>query len=157
MPSRPSDPCYTGTLRLPAEPRSASRARAFVREFARDAGFDPDAIFEFDTAVGEAVTNAIEHGGVNDDDATTEVGLRVYSQGGMFVVEVRDRGPGFDPRRARRADIGDASSERGRGLSIIRALMDDLELTRAPDGGMTVRMVRRLPSSDVTDAAVASR
>ena len=61
---------------------------------------------------------------------------------GAFHVEIRDQGQGFDPNQVR--DEEDTDALGGRGLRLMRALMDKLLLFY--DGhGMSVRLTKHLP------------
>jgi anti-sigma regulatory factor (Ser/Thr protein kinase) len=76
------------------------------------------------------VQNAIEHGhGLSREPFEVEL----ERDGDDVVVSVRDRGRWHDG----------ASDDRGRGLPLMRALMDDVQIDALPDG-TTVRMRRRL-------------
>jgi serine/threonine-protein kinase RsbW len=62
-----------------------------------------------------------------------------------LVIVVRDQGDGFDP-----GEIADPLAPEnllkssGRGIFFMRSFMDDVQLVRLPEGGMEVRMVKRL-------------
>lgn len=142
------------TLAVPARPQTASQVRVFVRDHARTAGFDENAIAEIEVAVGEAITNAILYGHFNKEEGagsgtapiTVVVGLeRLRGDSAIFYVEVRDAGPGFDPAQTHPTEPGDADPVGGRGLPLIDALMDRVHFQRGDAGGMCVRMERRLP------------
>ena len=81
-------------------------------------------------AVNEACANAIEHA-YPPSPATFE--LTASEEGGELVIAVRDTGR-WRP---------DRESDRGRGLTIIDAAMDDVRLTTS-DAGTEVLMRRRL-------------
>ena len=67
---------------------------------------------------------------------------------------MRDQGEGFDPN-----DIADCLDPEnilkssGRGIFLIRNFMDDVQLQRAPEGGMEVRMVKRAQPADGAEPA----
>ena len=82
------------------------------------------------TAAGVAATNAIEHAGAG---APFEVSGRLVN--GDVLITVRDYGAWRAPR------LGD----QGRGLSLMRALMDAVEVTPTPEG-TTVVLRRRVAS-----------
>ncbi len=97
-------------------------------------------------AVRESVINAIKHG--NQNDATKHVFVE-FETHEMAVPElsirVRDQGAGFDPE-----EVADPLAPEnllkssGRGIFLIRNFMDDVRLQRAPEGGMEIRMVKRV-------------
>ncbi len=85
--------------------------------------------------VEEACTNAIRHSGAADD---IEISLAFEAE--RLVAQVKDRGRGFDTASFDPTRKPDPSADHGRGLFIIAALMDSLELRL--DGGLEVRMAR---------------
>jgi serine/threonine-protein kinase RsbW len=120
---------------LPASPEAVARARALVRELASELRVDDSTTWELMLATSEAFANAVEHGRACDPRG---IFLRVEIQDGSARVEVTDCGgfparPGPEWRRV----------ERGRGLGIIAAIMDQLEVV--PDSGATrVRFAKQL-------------
>jgi anti-sigma regulatory factor (Ser/Thr protein kinase)/putative methionine-R-sulfoxide reductase with GAF domain len=81
-------------------------------------------------ATNEACSNAIEHA-YGPGEATFEVEAELSDH--TLEVTVRDRGRWREPR----------GEHRGRGLMMIRAVMDEVELVPG-ESGTTVRMTRRL-------------
>ena len=117
----------------------------------RTFGFDEDALHWVGVAIRESVVNAIKHG--NGQDATKHVFVDFErAQGGDapgLVVSVRDQGPGFDPETLESPlDPDNLLKPSGRGIFLIRNFMDDVQLRRAPQGGMEVRMVKHLAPPD---------
>jgi anti-sigma regulatory factor (Ser/Thr protein kinase) len=84
-------------------------------------------------AVAEAAANAVEH--ANRGTGRGSAHLSAWFDGATLVIEVRDDGSWLPPTGT---DI-----TRGRGLAIMRAVMDDVDVT-STDGGTVVRMSRRL-------------
>src|SRR6185437_13441731 len=87
-------------------------------------------IYDIGVACQEACANAVEHAYAPGDEAF-EVDARL--RGRTVEVTVRDRGRWREQR-----DVG-----RGRGLQIMRELMDDVEV-RHDDDGTTVVLRRAL-------------
>ena len=110
------------------------------------AGLDEDAVHWVGVAVRESVVNAITHGNQNDDLKRVHVEFTPLEDGAGpgIAIRVRDEGRGFDP-----ASLADCRAPEnilkssGRGIFLIRSFMDELELRRAPEGGMEVVMVKR--------------
>ena len=110
-------------------------------------GLDGDATHWVGVAVRESVINAIKHGNGEDQSkrVVVECRLEPFADPTELVVRVVDQGEGFDP-----VDVGDPLAPEnilkpsGRGIFFMRSLMDDLTLQRVPEGGMEVRMVKKL-------------
>lgn len=97
-------------------------------------------------AMTEALSNAILRG--NECDAARCVRVVVLLEATRLVVEVTDEGQGFDLEAARHTpDEADwLEREDGRGLFLMRALMDEVESQRpGPQGGHTLRLVLHRP------------
>ena len=83
-------------------------------------------------AVNEAVENAIEHA---HRLSAEPFEVELARAGGEITVIVRDRG--------RWGENGTSHADRGRGLELMRALMDEVTIEPSPRGS-TVLMRRRL-------------
>ncbi len=126
-------------FKISAHPQNAGAARERVLQAAVRAGFGGMDLADIEIAVGEAVTNAILYGSPSQD-------CRVILSFGLtdagFIVQVRDEGRGFDPSLVRSEEDTDALG--GRGIRLMRALMDEVDLHY--DGhGMTATLVKKLP------------
>ena len=117
-------------LRLPAEPRTLARVRRILRRWLIARNADEGEVAEVTIAVSEACANAIEHA-YSPSPASFEVDAS--AQDGEITVAIRDMGRWRAPR----------GQNRGRGLSIIVAAMDDVQIDRT-ESGTEVVMRRRL-------------
>ena len=113
------------------EPEALSQMRAMLRRWLRHADAADGEIAEITTACGEAATNAIEHAG--GGNAHFEISGHVAHR--EVEIDVRDFGRWREPREG----------DHGRGLSLMRALMDTVDVAPSPEG-TTVRLRRRLKS-----------
>ncbi len=113
------------------------------------AGLDDDAVHWIGVAVRESVINAIKHGNREHPDklVTVEFTFAPVSDPSELVVRVLDQGEGFEPE-----EIADPLAPEnllkasGRGIFFMRSFMDDVTLRRGAEGGMEVRMVKKLSS-----------
>jgi serine/threonine-protein kinase RsbW len=105
-----------------------------VREFLSSHGYGEEVLMDCDLALVEACNNAIEHAAMNVGGQS----VIVEAICGSNEVELRvtDHTTGFDwPGEAA---LPDSESESGRGLFLIRALMDSAEYLRSPRGNMLI-------------------
>jgi serine/threonine-protein kinase RsbW len=116
----------------------------------RRVGLDEDAMHWVGVAIRESVINAIKHG--NRNDATKRVFVEFGTSMGdvpELSIRVRDQGEGFDPELvANPLDPENLLKSSGRGIFLIRNFMDDVQLQRAPEGGMEIRMLKRVQPVD---------
>ena len=114
-------------------------ARCVARDFPRRA-----CALNVPVALTEALANAIVNG--NGEDAAKHVEVRGCLDDRALVLDVYDEGGGFDleARTNRPGDPGFQEREDGRGLFLMRSLMDRVEQFAAPDrGGNVVRLTLR--------------
>jgi len=117
-------------LRVPGQPGALAPLRAALRRWLGQIGASDVEAFELLTACGEACTNAIRHA---NGPLRSDFEVHASVEEGNIEIIVRDRGRW----RERRGDVG------GRGLPIIEAYVDELDIRPSPSG-TEVRMRRRL-------------
>lgn len=110
-------------------------------------GIDEEAIHWVGVAVRESVINAIKHGNREDIDkyVTIEFALDSVEKPTELTVSIRDQGEGFEPDTLTDPLAPEnILKSSGRGIFFMRSFMDDLELRRAPEGGMEVWMMKKI-------------
>jgi len=96
--------------------------------------------FEVETALREALANAIIHGARRDPGKMIQVCVACDQSRGMLIV-IRDPGEGFDPNSLPSPIVGqEIYSAHGRGIYLISQLMDEVRFER---GGTEIRMKKR--------------
>ena len=114
---------------------------------ARGIGLDEDSLHWVSVAIRESVINAIKHGNRNDaaKHVFVDFETRTVANVPELDIRVRDEGQGFDPEMvASPLAPENLLKSSGRGIFLIRSFMDDVQLGRAPEGGMEVRMTKRM-------------
>ncbi|MFC5993087.1 anti-sigma factor RsbA family regulatory protein [Pseudonocardia hispaniensis] len=109
-------------------------ARRFAAAAARRAGLNDAGVDDFTLAIGELAANSIRHGGGSGT-------LRVWTERGLVVGEVRDTGRLTDPLAGRRP-VGSRQLG-GRGLLMVHHVAD-LVRTHLGPSGTTTRVYLRL-------------
>jgi len=130
------------TLELSTQPRALTGLRRTLGRWLEAAGASLEESQDIRMAAHEAACNSMEHA-YGFEEATFQ--LDATRDDGEVSIVVRDTGGWREPRK----------SDRGRGLELMRALMDDVEL-EAGDEGTTVRMKRKIgegPSANGTGPA----
>ena len=119
-----------------ALPLAVPLVRRSLERFARKLGLDDDARFSLLSAVGEATANAVEHAYAGAPGL-----VRVHAQAGEdhLVITIEDEGK-WKPAQRR--------EERGRGLPMMRALMDGVEI-RTHQSRTEVRLTMALSEGRV--------
>ena len=135
-------------LEIPSDVGRIEPVVAAVVRRCEDAAFpDRHIAFHIPVALTEALSNAILRG--NGEDAEKEVRVRVELRDDALVVEVEDDGPGFDLEACTEDPTTpeNLAREDGRGLFLMRALVDRVENFRGADRGHgnVVRLTLRRP------------
>lgn len=127
-------------LSMPNKPEYVSVIRLTTSAIASRMGFNIDEIDDIKVAIGEACTNAIQHG-TNKENNTYDIEFFVYID--RLQIQIKDRGRGFNTSEVKQPKAEDLK-ERGLGLFIIKTLMDDVECISNEDTGTEIRMTKRI-------------
>ena len=134
-------------LRLPQEAETVSLIRRVVAGALGTLGVTEACVDDIVLALSEACTNVVDHADAGDQ---YEVRLQVGDE--RCEISVANTGAGFDADGLRGV-VPDTSSERGRGVHIMDALMDQVRFVSEPESGSIVHLVKRLDL--VPDGAMA--
>lgn len=132
-------------LHLPREEASIPVVRHLCRNALRGIGVDPECGGDIEVALSEACTNALKH-----SVPGAEYKVRVSLDDRQCIITVIDTGQGFDGRSAR----SDPTAEQGRGVELMRALVDRLNFESDREAGTVVRLEKDLV---LLDEALARR
>ena len=107
------------------------------------AGVHCETTDEISMAVVEAATNAVVHG--NRCQRTKKMRAVFEKRLNEIAISITDEGKGFDPDSVPSPVEGDnLMKESGRGIYIIKQVMDRVEFGSTPEGGTEIRMVKQL-------------
>ncbi|WP_018654547.1 ATP-binding protein [Actinomadura flavalba] len=131
----------TFSLALPREDLTIPMVRRLLGDVLRDVGATEDCVDELLLALSEGCTNAVQH-------ASGASGYEVVARidGGVCVLEITDFGAATGETSL--TGETDQMAESGRGLRIMRALVDDLTIDSSPDRGTVVHLRKRLAWRD---------
>ncbi len=126
-------------LRLPRDEESIPVVRHLCRNALRGIGVDPECGDDVEVALSEACTNALKHSG-----SGAEYKVQVSLDDRHCIITVIDTGQGFDGRSSR----SDPGAEQGRGVELMRALVDRVNFESDPEAGTIVRLEKDLVFHD---------
>lgn len=123
---------------LPRDAETVPLVRSAIAHTLRLFGVDEDCIYEIGLAVTEACANVVTHAATDDEyEVVTHVNETRCS------IDVKNTGGGFDASNLTDT-MPSADSARGRGVNIMRAVMDKVALASSPEAGTIVHLVRSL-------------
>ncbi|MCH7878429.1 MAG: ATP-binding protein [candidate division Zixibacteria bacterium] len=121
------------TITIPSDQDYLVAVDDFLEGTLRGFGVDESTIADIAISVTEVVNNGIIHG--NKCDPSKALTLQIARSGSTLKFVVSDEGEGFDP-----SCVDDPLKEEnllkevGRGIFIIRSLMDKVEFENTPEG-----------------------
>ena len=125
------------SVRLPRDARSLPLMRGLLRQALEHLSVATPAIEEIVLALTEACANVVQHAGEHE-----EYQVDVAITDDTCRISVLDEGHGFDFDSAVAPE--GSPLEAGRGLVLMKALVDDLQFVRAEDGRHRVELTKRL-------------
>ena len=126
------------TLVLPRDELSVPVVRRVLRASMLTLGVDDTCVEDIEVALTEACTNVLDHA-QGEDEYKIVAGL----DGDHCVIDVVDTGRGFDADHLGQAEAA-PSAEEGRGIQLIRALVDQVHFRSRPETGMIVHLEKAL-------------
>ena len=140
---------FVFALNLPSDASSIPFTRNLVGSTMSQLGVDPDCVYDVELAVTEACTNVLKH--APSAGAEYEVELTIDPR--HASIRIKDTGEGFDHQSL--SDIRelpdlnlDLTEESGRGIILMRALVDELEFTNQPEAGTIVHLTKAIVLSE---------
>jgi serine/threonine-protein kinase RsbW len=132
----------TLALSLPRDESTIPMARHIARDALREAGVTADCSLAIEVALTEAASNVVKHSGPGDE---YEVSMRVT--GPHCAIRVVDTGRGFD-HASLLGVPSEPGAEQGRGMELMRALVDQVTFVSRPEAGTVVSLEKGLEFSD---------
>ena len=140
------------SLSLPRDEASVPVVRHICRDALTNLGVVKSCVEEIEVATSEACTNVLKH--VEGTQDSYEVSVEVNDA--TCEIRVIDTGYGFDYSSLE--DFGhthvDVDAEGGRGIFLMRAMVDSIKFTSEPERGTIVHLLKSL---DLTPDSVLRR
>ncbi len=130
------------TITIPSSQEYLTDVDVFIEGILRGYGADESMIADIAISVSELVNNAICHGNKSSGEKTVKVSIS--RNGSKVAITIADQGGGFDPNHIE-DPLADENllKEAGRGIFIVKNLMDSIEFTDIA-GGTAVIITKQL-------------
>lgn len=143
---------WTAVYTLPPQDEAMAQVERELLDGLAARGFDDAAVFAVKLGFQEALVNAFVHGNRHDPAKTVDVRYRLEPD--RVIIEVEDRGKGFDPSVVPDPTIEEnLTKPTGRGILLMRAFMSNIEYL--PPGNR-VRMTYTRPGASGDSEASSS-
>lgn len=137
-------------LTLASDLRLLPLARAFMEGVCQAAGCDARVTDDVVMATDEAVNNIIRHAHRDNPEATIQIQCFLHPD--SIEVRLLDEGAPFDLAAVPHLDPAEVRVG-GRGVFLMRALMDELSCQPRGENGNTLRMVKRCSTAPLLRGA----
>jgi serine/threonine-protein kinase RsbW len=122
---------------------SVDKAERAALDLARESGFGEEELDRIGMSVRECMVNAVVHG--NRYNAHKKVRLSLSRTPERFTVRIADQGEGFNPDELPDPLAGDnLLRHSGRGIFLMKAFMDDLQVRSLGPAGTEVTLVKNV-------------
>jgi serine/threonine-protein kinase RsbW len=128
------------SLALPREEASVPVVRQLCRASLQNIGAMPECVSDIELALTEACTNVLQH--AFDSREEYRVDIRLDDE--KCSIAVIDEGRGFDHPNLAKGEEAAMGAEGGRGIQLMRALVDKVNFNSEPEQGTMVRLVKGL-------------
>lgn len=128
----------TFTLCLPRDEASVPVVRHLCRDALLKLGVLSDCVSDIELAVTEACTNVLTHAQAED-----EYEVSVQIDDARCEIRISDAGEGFEGS-SKGFEVSAGTAESGRGIFLMRALVDELHFVSEPEQGTVVHLVKSL-------------
>jgi anti-sigma regulatory factor (Ser/Thr protein kinase) len=131
-------------LELQAIPEEVMRAVETLQKFGREKQLGENEIFGLALALEECGSNIVNH--ALGRDARQKFQVVIEHTAGAVTIELRDRGPEFDPTQAGLAEPAAGENDHqhgGWGIQLVRRYMDEIRYRRE-NGENVLRLTKRL-------------
>ncbi len=118
---------------FPSDIKNLEMIEEISTKIMTEAGFNESCVDDISIALTELVNNAIHHG--NHDDISKSVKVDFVIDAHKATICVEDEGEGFEPAAVQNPlDPEKLMAENGRGIYLVKALMDEVAYTITQSG-----------------------
>jgi serine/threonine-protein kinase RsbW len=131
------------SIRIPSSEDYLPDVDEFLEGHLEIFGLDKSMIADIAISVTELVNNAICHANKSNPEKTVTV--EIQNKEGLLEISITDQGEGFNPDTIENP-IEDKNllKEVGRGIFIVKSLMDSLDYDFSQDRGTTVTITKQI-------------
>lgn len=124
-------------LEITSDPRNLRKVEKLSAEVSQYAALSESESDDLAIVTTELVNNAIHHGNKNNPEKKVTITFLVNNS--RIEIRIKDEGKGFDPEKLKNPlDPENIMRESGRGIFLIKYLMDNIEFNFTQNGTETI-------------------
>ena len=124
-----------------SNPKEIGCIENFLQQVSKKLDLDDGTMYRLLVSCTEAVNNAMIHG--NKSDPNKKVAIRCIADRQFLTIRVKDEGKGFDPESLQDPrEEKNLLKENGRGVFLIRSLMDSITVKQLKSGSVVEMKVK---------------
>ena len=124
-----------------SDPKEIGCIEQFLQQTNKKLNLDDGTMYRLLVSCTEAVNNAIIHG--NKSALNKSVSIKCIVEKQYLTIRVKDEGKGFDPEKLQDPrEEKNLMKESGRGVFLMRSLMDSVNVKRLKFGSVVVMKVK---------------
>ncbi|HUQ62530.1 MAG TPA: ATP-binding protein [Acidimicrobiales bacterium] len=131
----------TLSICLPRDSVSIPVSRHIIRDTLKQIGVTEECLADIAVAQSEACTNVVEHSGPGEE---YEISVQIVDD--YCIITVTDSGQGFDTSQPSAEPV--VLGEGGRGIDLMKALVDNVHFVTQPGSGTSVFLKKGLHFRD---------
>lgn len=131
-----------------SRPELLAPVRAMLEKLAARIGFDETACGHLALAIDEALTNIIRHGYNNNPDQNIWISAWELSDPTGLRIQIDDLAPQIEVSQLKGRDLDDIRPG-GLGVHLIHSLMDLVQFSKRPGGGMRLIVEKYHPTKSI--------
>ena len=131
------------TVVFPGDYSSLDEIRTFFTAAGKEAGLEPQTLYDIELAADEAASNIIDHAYGGEGKGKIECSYRILED--RMEIFLKDFGKPFNPESIEPPNVGIDPCDRppsGLGLYFMQKLMDKVIFSFNGDGGNVLKMVK---------------
>ena len=133
----------TLSLQIPCDLKQVREVRRFFKEFIEGLPFSDEDQMNLELALNEGVSNAIDHGSANNKKMIVDITFEIKRS--FLIIIIKDYGgKEFNPEYYERITLKKDWGRGGRGIYLMRTIMDELSYIFSPNHYTTLYMSKKI-------------
>jgi anti-sigma regulatory factor (Ser/Thr protein kinase) len=133
-------------IQIPCQLNQIKNMRKLMNDFCKDINFSAEDTTNLELTLNEALSNAIDHGSFNNKKLVIDIEFIIERN--TFIIKIKDYGgKEFNPEFFERVSLKKNWGHGGRGIYLIKSIMDECSYVFLPNKYTLLYMSKRIPKN----------